>query len=334
MNLEQIWTELRNEPRAHSTGVIRRRLRPESPCDLYLGMERPGDLRLLILTVPNKAVADLPHLPSSTGVETVISSGGNGRADVTLRLADPRYADIFETLATDMVAAVDGLTSAGACAPAFINRFLSWQRFLQRAVGDGLSPWAQMGLYGELWFLKSHLLGWLPVERAVNSWTGPLGANQDFQPWAVGIEIKCTGTKLPLRVQINNERQLDSTGTEALFLCVLTLDVRDGSERTLPQLVEELRSHLRPSPSAASAFDERLIHMGYLDAHEGRYADRAYALREVRTFRVAPGFPRIIESDVLPGVGEVRYSVGVSDCEPFKVAIDEVQREVAQYAAG
>lgn len=334
MNLELIWRELRNEPRAHGSGVIRRRLRPESPCDLYLGVERPGELPLLILTVPEEAIADLPHLPSSTGVETVISDGGRGRADVTLRLADPRYADIFETLAADIVAAVDGLTGTDACAPAFINRFLSWQRFLQRAGGEGLNSWAQMGLYGELWFLKNHLLGWLPAERAVTSWTGPLGANQDFQPWAVGVEIKCTGTKLPLRVQINNERQLDGTGTVALFLCVLTLDVRDGAEGTLPQLVEALRSSLVTSQTAASAFDERLINMGYLDAHQGRYADRAYSLRELRLFRVGPGFPRIIESDVRPGVGDVRYSIGVSDCHPFAVGIEEVHTEVTKHAGG
>jgi len=334
LNLELIWRELRNDPRAHATGVIRRRLRPESPCDLYLGVERPGDLPLLILTVPEDTIADLPHLPSSTGVETVISDGGHGRADVTLRLADPRYTDIFETLAADLVAAVDGVTGPDACAPAFINRFLSWQRFLQRAGSEGLNSWAQMGLYGELWFLKNHLLEWLPAERAVTSWTGPLGANQDFQPWAVGIEIKCTGTKLPLRVQINNERQLDGTGTEGLFLCVLTLDVRDGSEGTLPQIVGELRSSLIPSPPAASGFDERLITMGYLNAHESRYADRAYALRDVRMFRVGPGFPRIIESDVRAGVGDVRYSIGVSDCRPFTVEIEDVKTEVIEHASG
>jgi hypothetical protein len=301
---------------------------------LYLGVERPGDLPLLILTVPEEAIADLPHLPSSTGVETVISSGGNGRADVTLRLADRRYSDIFETLAADMVAAVDGLTGPDACAPAFINRFLSWQKFLQRASIDGLNPWAQMGLFGELWFLRSHMLAWLPAERAVASWTGPLGANQDFQPWAVGIEIKCTGTKLPLRVQINNERQLDDTGTSGLFLCVLTFDVRDGSQGTLPQLIGEIRSSVMASQHAASGFDERLITMGYLDAHESRYANRAYALRDVRTFRVGPGFPRIIEADVRPGVGDVRYSIGVSDCRSFAVAIEDVQAEVKLHASG
>ena len=176
MNLEPIWRELRNDPHAHAAGVIRRRLRPESPCDLYLGVERPGDLPLLILTVPEDAIADLPHLPSSTGVETVISDGGHGRADVTLRLADPRYTDIFETLRA-MADALREHFSAHGPTPLYVVIGRGGPN-LVRGMGALRDTCDALGLPYRLFGFDSDMSEVIQFAKKVNTWMKAGGREQ------------------------------------------------------------------------------------------------------------------------------------------------------------
>ena len=327
-----LWEELRAEPSPGKPGLVRRRIRPDSVSDIYLAVEIPGGAPLLILRVPTAVTANLTHWPSATGVETTFRPAGEGEVDVCLKLMNPSSADIFGTLVDDMIATVAKATTAAASVRAFVARFIAWQRFLERAGLTGLGSLAQLGLYGELWFLQSRLLTWLDHEGAVAAWAGPSGANQDFQPEGVGIEVKCTATKLPLRVHIQSERQLDGTGMRSLYLCVFTFDVRDGSEHTLPKLIQEVRSMLADDIVAAQSFDERLLGMGYQDADAERYAHRTYTMRDERLFRVDQGFPRVAEADVPHGVAEVMYSVFVDACEPFEVDFDTAREEVLNAA--
>jgi predicted HTH transcriptional regulator len=44
----------------------------------------------------------------------------------------------------------------------------------------------------------------------------------------------------------------------------------------------------------------------------------------VALYRVGPGFPRIVEDDLRPGLGAVRYLIDASACAPFEVAMDRV----------
>ena len=328
-----LWEELRAESSPGKAGLVRRRVRPDSVSDIYLAVESPGGAPLLILRVPPPVTANLSHWPSATGVETSFRPAGDGQVDVCLKLLNPSSADIFGTLVDDIIDTVAKAATASASIRAFVSRFIAWQRFLERAGLMGLNTRAQLGLYGELWFLRGQLLTWLDRDRAVGAWTGPLGANQDFQPEAVGIEIKCTATKLPLRVHIQSERQLDGTGMRALYLCVFTFDVRDGGEHTLPTLVQEVRSTLAEDAMAAQLFDERLLGMGYQDADAEKYDHRTYALRAARLFRVGEGFPRFTEGDVPSGVGEVTYSVFVDACDQFEVNFDTAREEVLNAAA-
>jgi Putative PD-(D/E)XK family member, (DUF4420) len=131
------------------------------------------------------------------------------------------------------------------------------------------------------------------------------------------VEVKST-SGIGQSIPITNIRQLDGTGVEALFLLHILLDSRQGGIQSLPELVEEIRRTLRSnSEIAASAFDERLIDAGYLDLHRDRYGRTKYTLRSHRFFRVTSGFPRILETDLATGVGDVRYSIESASCQPF-----------------
>ena len=65
--------------------------------------------------------------------------------------------------------------------------------------------------------------------------------------------------------------------------------------------------------------EDRLLEVGYSDAHEPKYRNARYTLRESRLFRVEPNFPRIVEADLADGIGDVDYQLAVAACEDFEM---------------
>jgi hypothetical protein len=135
---------------------------------------------------------------------------------------------------------------------------------------------------------------------------------------AGSVEVKSTATNQPQIVRVSSERQLDETGTPALHLLHVSLDVHRDSGESLPQIVDGLRSAIAGGTGAA-LFDDRLLDAGYADLHAPKYAHTGYTVRETNFFELRDGFPRITEHDLPPGVGGVSYSLTVAVCLPFVV---------------
>jgi hypothetical protein len=84
-------------------------------------------------------------------------------------------------------------------------------------------------------------------------------------------------------------------------------------------LVADIRSALAPDPLAAGVFEDRLTDGGYLEPQAPGYGESGYTVRDVHFFRVEGSFPRIVEADLRPGVGAVRYSISAAECMHYRV---------------
>ncbi|HKP90078.1 MAG TPA: PD-(D/E)XK motif protein [Thermoleophilaceae bacterium] len=322
------WTDLE---RAGSNGAGRlvRRIHPDSAIDLFLAVTKPGNRRVLTLSVRPEAVEQLDDLPSGKGIEaTLRAAPDEGRMHLELGLVDTSCTDIFAALVEDVAGAVAPAPDDRAAVAAWIARLRRWQRLLEHLSPDGLSGERQRGLYAELWLLRHHLVRLLGPEATVLAWTGPDAASHDFELPSAAIEVKATAGKQHQVLRIASERQLDDTGVAALFLFHLSLDVRHGEGETLIQAVSASRE-LMADTSAAATFEDRLLAAGYSSPHEPRYRHTAYTVREFNFFQVGEGFPRITEANLLPGVGDVRYSVAVAECKHWRVGPELVMASVA-----
>lgn len=232
-------------------------------------------------------------------------------------LKEPRFADVFTALAEDLAGRVGDASDPAEQAGVFLGQLARWQKFLS-ASQEGLGDEEQRGLWGELHFLRTHLLPGMGAD-AVAGWKGGEKAHQDFQFEAGAAEVKTTLAKRPQVVRITSERQLDSAGWRALFLHVVALEPRDGGGETLPALVASFRVALAGEAAALETFEDGLLAYGYLDAHAGRYAERGYLVRSETTFRVRRGFPRLVEKDLPPGIGDVSYGLSIAALEAFAV---------------
>jgi Putative PD-(D/E)XK family member, (DUF4420) len=308
-----IWSELENQNAAG--GDFRRRIHEESVADLYLIVHKPSNTRGLLIDADLIGV-DLGELPTGRGIELRWISRPSGGQAVELVLSQPAFADLFDALITDVATAAAAGSNQQEVALRVAGRVRRWQTFLRES-SAGLSDERQRGLFGELYFLRRLLIGSVPALAAVEAWVGPSAAPQDFGFGEIAVEVKTSSAKQHQVLRIASERQLDTTALTNLAVFHLSVDGREGTGQTLPQLVAELRTDLTDI-AAAGVYEDRLFDAGYVDVHSDAYRT-GYTVREANIFMVTEGFPRLVEADCPPGVGDLVYSIAVSAIAQYSI---------------
>jgi hypothetical protein len=262
--------------------------------------------------------------PTCRGLE-IFSVAIAGVSHLGVRLTDATNADVFTALAEDIAPRIAAAASEKAAGLALLDRLRRWQKFLAARSVD-FSVERQRGLYGELHVLRRWIVPAFGATTSIACWRAPQASHQDFQLSGGAIEVKTTTAKQPQTVRITSERQLDDTGIRALYLVVVVLDEREieGAPaevgETLPGMVADLRRQLAIERLSREAFDDRLLDLGYLDADAPHFESRRFALRTEHIFHVRQNFPRILESALAPGVGDVSYALSLAACGSFAVS--------------
>jgi hypothetical protein len=337
MVIEDIWHELEHEARVTTRkGIVRRRILQECPHDLFVAFQKVKDRRLFLMKVSSDNVLEGRTIPAVRGFTLDLQAFPDVGPDeilLALSLTDPAYRDMFSLIVSDIIEHAAYIENETGCIQAFLDRIFRWQRFLEKRRPDVLGPEAQQGLYGELWFLREVALKELPYEDAIRSWTGPEHERHDFQFGNCCIEVKTTTSKQHQKLWIANERQLDDSNIQALYIVHLSLDTMQKLGETLPAMVKSIGEIICSSGASSTLFEDRLFEAGYLTGHESAYSGTGYAKRNVNVFKVAEGFPRIIESDVPNGVGDISYSILVAECKHFEVKMHDLRKEVGGHEA-
>lgn len=333
MTFERIWAEMEQVTPPGHVGRVMRRVRPDAHCDLFLGLAKPSNLRMVVMPVSESSLTSLVDLPMSRGVEARIARPGDHGADPSLELVliDPRASDIFTALATDVVGAAAAELDEARAVASFVGRLRRWQRFLDESGPGGLEPDEQRGLFAELWLMQYVLFDAFGPTLSLTAWTGPSHASHDFQFGPGAVEVKGSAAKQDQHLRIASERQLDDTGLDALFLFHLSLDEHRETGTSLVDLVAEIRARLA-STAEGPLFEDRLWDAGFSDAHSPLYANPGYTVRESNFFRVTGDFPRITEADLRSGVGDVRYAISVAECRHFTERAEIVLGELVPRA--
>ena len=327
MMIDDIFQDLERDESNISSGYLTRRVLPDVNYDVYLAIEKPSNTRLLILRVRGALLDRKTTYPSSRSFvvnRIALQQDSEEYATLQLVLTNPRHQDIFTTLVQDIVDSLALVSEERAAVSEFITLLKRWQTFLEKNNPEGLSEIAQQGLYGELWFLRQIVFPNLESVKGLRCWTGPKATQQDFQFSGCAVEVKTTSTKQHQTLSIASERQLDDTGIGTIVLLHISLDLRQEQGETLPEIVASARSIVANDAIAKDELENLLFEVGYLDIHATRYEKTGYIIREHNYFKVGTGFPRIIESDLRNGIGDVRYTISVAECKRFSIAELEV----------
>ena len=326
-----MWKELEEEAQnSKASGWLTRHARPNPVRALLVAFEVQPKRRALLLPLSEASVPPKRDWPQCRGLE-IFSGTIQGEPFLGVRLQDSADSEVFSALAEDIASRIADTQTAPEAAGVLLGRLRKWQKFL--SVGSlTLGPQAVKALYGELTAMRDLLIPSLGVSEGVKAWVGPQRASQDFQMPRAAIEVKTTASKGPQIVRISSERQLDSVGIQRLFLYVLSLDERvttgtgPAVGQTLPEVIESIRQSARDNALAAEQLEDRLLEAGYRAADTEYYQSQRFAVRDEYVFEVTEDFPRIVESDLPEGVGEVTYGVSLSACTPFAVSREVLTR--------
>lgn len=316
--IESIWNELENDE-SFSHGILIRRYSGTIIPNIYIALKSPEKFRCIAVSI-NKAVpiniASFTNL-RDINIELVQDENRYDSNILLIKLLSNQHRDIFSVLCEDLITSIASVTNENHLVRELLNRFEKWKSLFDRASNQGLSVEEQRGLFGEVFFLRKLLSKKNCFLVTINSWVGPEKQVKDFQYNNWSVEVKTTHGNNHQIIHISSERQLDTSNFEFLYLNHLSLDSRQMSGETLNQLIDSVLLKIGEDALALNRFRNKLLIAGYFEQHKNNYDDTGYFIRQDKTYLVEKNFPRIEERDVKEGVGDVKYSILISNCSEF-----------------
>jgi hypothetical protein len=255
------------------------------PLQLRAGRRSPDNAEAVLVCFPSAKPAPADKLPEGQGFAVERADpDGSGKLWLALTRKSAGSADLFASMACDVVGALDDAVAAGSdegkLLRVFIGRVGAWQEFMRKG-SQALSPEAEIGLIGELTLLRAIIDAGVPAALAVESWVGPLDGIQDFELGTGALEVKATLSAAGFPARIGSLEQLDD------------------STRQPPT---------KGDAEAQRLLSERLLAAGYIDSHSDRYP-RKFEQAGTRVVEVAGNFPRMISGTVPAGIMRAMYEI-------------------------
>ena len=281
------------------------------PLQLRAGRRSPDNAEAVLVCFPSAKLAAADKLPEGQGFAVERADpDGSGKLWLALTRKLAGSAELFASMACDVVGALDDSVAAGAdegkLLRVFIGRVGAWQEFMRQG-SHALSPEAEVGLIGELALLRAIIEAGLAPATAIESWVGPLDGIQDFEIGAGALEVKATLSAAGFPARIGSLEQLDDSTRQPLFVAGVRLR-QSESGQNLPGIVEAMRQAIKGDGEAERLLSERLLAAGYIESHADRYP-RKFEQAGTRVLEVAGNFPRMTAGSVPAGIMKAMYEI-------------------------
>lgn len=318
--IENIWVGLESET-SNLSGLLYKRYSAEVLPDVFIALKAPEKLRCIAFRISAAFPFDENQWNKlkDIKIETLPDERDKSKKFLLILLLNKQHKDIFSTLCEDLIFGVSDVSTEQTLVEKLLERLAKWQSLFEKVGKQGLSDEAQRGLYGEIYFLRFFLTNNSDKNYCIKSWLGPEKSIQDFQYSNWAVEVKTTHGNNHQKIHITSERQLDDSIIEKIFLFHLSLDVRVGNGESLNILIDEVSELLNDNTMASNLFKLKLLESGYYDIHKPLYDERGYTIRQENIYRVTGNFPRITENQIPIGVGDVRYSIVLSESEEWRI---------------
>jgi hypothetical protein len=318
--IDKIWIDLEGDNFSQS-GLLYKRYSAEVLPDVFIALKAPEKFRCIAF----KISASFPFEANQWNklkdikIETLHDDRDKTKMFLLILLLNKQHKDIFSTLCEDLIFGVSKVNTDQTLVEKLLERLAKWQSLFEKVGKQGLTDEAQRGLYGEIYFLRVFLNNSTDKNHCLKSWLGSERSIQDFQYSNWAVEVKTTHGNNHQKIHISSERQLDDSIIENIFLYHLSLDIRVDNGESLNTIIVDVLESLRDSTMASNLFKLKLLESGYFDAHKPLYDNRGYNIRQVNIYRVSGNFPRITEGLIPIGVGDVKYSIVLSESEEWRI---------------
>jgi hypothetical protein len=323
--INQIWDELEKD-NSSPNGLLLRRYSGTVLPDVYVAMQHPEKLLCICVSISNKIEVNISSLSNLQEIQVdLFSSPHEAEKNILIfRLLNFQHKDIFNVLCEDLMESIANETNEKKLVKEILNRFEKWKSLFNKIGLQGLSPEEQRGLYGELYFLRKYLQFDDKHFSIINTWLGTEKGVKDFQNKNWALEVKTSHGNNHQKVHISSERQLDNTNLENLFLYHISLEQLQNSGEGLNDIVDSIIDILNSDKITLNKFKSKIYEVGYFDSQRNLYDSVGYSIRQDIFYKVEDEFPRIQENEVRKGVGDVKYSIILSQCQQYIKPENEV----------
>lgn len=317
--INQIWKKLEND-KSFTKGLLFRRYSASVLPDVFLALQQPEKLFCIAVSVSKEINVNISHFTKLKEIDIDFSPDPNKKEKNVLifKLINSQHKDIFSVLCEDMITSIANESNERKLIKEILNRFEKWKSLFGKISAQGLTPEEQRGLYGELYFLRKFLNQNTNHLQIINSWTGTEKDIRDFQLNNWAVEVKTTFGSNHQKVYINNERQLDTTHLDKLYLYHISLEQAQQRGETLNKIINSFCETLKDDTLCLNRFKSKLYEAGYFEYQAELYNNIGYSVRQNNYYKVEDEFPRIQENEIRNGIGDVKYSVILSLCESYR----------------
>jgi hypothetical protein len=294
-------------------------------CKVYLFTNYIDQRRSVIIKLPNSFTYK-NDLPEVIGV-TCKSRSTYGGLDGKLFVIEQKFSvhtSISEAFMSEIAKNVVKLKDEKQLMNCLTKEFEDWKNYFIN-ITDELSREKQLGLYGEMFFLKNVLMKKIGIQRAMSSWKGYDGERHDFEIPSISFEVKATETKAPFRIKISNEKQLEIGKLKYLYLVVYNIVSSESNIGDLPLIVNSIINSLKQHPILLTEFKKNIMRVGYDFSSENKY-NRSYTILNLKNenYNITDKFPTILTSDInklksTKAILDVKYSINMDACSKFIV---------------
>ena len=249
------------------------------------------------------------------GIDVDLRAGDQGQQHLVLALERQVDRDLFEGLCRTLASSLEHATDSASALAVSLAHIRRWKTFLSGR-SQHLSIEEVRGLFAEIVFLTELIDRRMSSTSAVEAWLGPERSHQDFIFGNTAVEVKSLSGAERSNVRISSEDQLESLN-DALFLRVYRLSsLADlAGTRSLNEIVAAVQARLGEA-EAVEAFDRKLVAHGYAPLPD--YDAPRFVVSDVRSYRVGDGFPRLMRSQLPPGIANVAYDIRLETIAPYE----------------
>jgi len=262
----------------------------------FIALDRLGFRHILI---ESNAEIHSPLTVQFKGVQVSIRelavSGGSQKEYIDLLCREPSGYHIFNSIGGEITQKIAEIGEDSDSIGIITAILAKWKQFWGSFPQDILTVEEQVGLFGELFFLRYWLLPRYG-KQVVLAWEGPNGERHDFILGDRSYEVKTSTSSRGHVHRINGVDQLEELPVGCLYFSSFWIRQNEHAEYSLISLIESCRKYLEPDIEIYSAFNLLLSRSGYSEIQRAEYEKRKYETLESALFLVDDQFPKITRS--------------------------------------
>lgn len=237
---------------------------------------------------------------------------------LTVSIADQQYLNVFDKLVDDLADTVRGVGNSLVAERMFIKRFIEWKTLFEKEVTSILNFSEIVGLTGELYFLKEFMFSKYGIVDSINAWSGPLGADKDFNINDTWYEVKTKSLKKET-IHLNSHRQLISN--KIGYLTIISYEktsLANPNASNLFSLYHEI-SNLIETQSLQTVFDNKLANLNFVP--DEKYKEINLLIHEIEFYIVNEKFPQISNVEFDKVITNIEYDLFLPELKLYKVEV-------------